>query len=142
MEVASVQTLANYETEITFPPGPAGILLEPVVRCGNRAVGARIAAFPPSSNVDLLPFFVRNRASASPSKVSHLAADHLSVGAVLVAVDGVCTKNQSFDRIMAILHERSAATRALRFKDVEAAWLNSTTRGSPSLEVPTPFARC
>ena len=50
--VAEVATLADYETVISFPPGSAGILLEPLVKVGNRAVGARVVGFAPALGED------------------------------------------------------------------------------------------
>lgn len=137
---ATVQTYPSiFETEVTFPLGPAGLLLEPVVRCGNRAIGARIVGFPPH-NEPPVDYFVKGRTSnpfpLSPSTdIGGLAAEHLTIGSVLMSIDGACTKNQSFDRIMTLLHEKSGQSRRLRFKDVEASWLNSANRGSPSLQV-------
>jgi len=110
--MAEVVTLPDFETDICFPPGPAGILLEPVVRCGNRAIGARIVGFAPSSeeihNQDLFVQKAHPASSAagvvSPSAhIGDLAAEHLNVGAVLVSLDDVCTKSLSFDRIMVSL---------------------------------------
>ena len=100
-EVAVV-TLPDYETEIKFPPGPAGLLLEAVVKCGNLAVGARIVAFSPASGQD---FFVQGRTrspypGSPPASIGALAAEHLNIGSVLTRLDDVCTKHLSFDRIM------------------------------------------
>ncbi len=136
MECGSVLTFPDHEIELTFSPGPAGILLEAVVRCENRAIGARVVGFPPSLDTD---FFVQGRTTSpyptSPSAIPTLASEYLAVGVILVSIDAVCTKNMSFDRIMTLLHAKSSTTRRLRFKDVEAAWLNSANRGSPSMEV-------
>ena len=106
---AEVITLADYETEITFPKGPVGILLEPVVRFGNRKVGARITGFSPSGDQD---FFVKGRTSSpfpgSPSTpLGELAVEHLRCGNVLTLLDDICTKNMSFDRIMVRMRDDS-----------------------------------
>ena len=99
IEEAEVSTLPNYETSIKFPPGPAGILLEPVVRCGNRSVGARVVGFADASSAP--DFFLQSPIAdpASPSLVGTLAAEHLSVGSVLMQLDDVSTQHLSFDRI-------------------------------------------
>jgi hypothetical protein len=165
MMEAEVSTLPNYETDIKFPPGPAGILLEPVVRCGNRSIGARVVGFAAAAADQ--DFFLKSPIAdpASPSVIVHtLAAEHVCLGSVLMQLDDVCTQHLSFDRIMvrptplsrrrfyfrappshlallvcfrmqALLHEKARQTRRMRFKDVKASWMHSATRGSPSMEV-------
>jgi hypothetical protein len=101
MMEAEVSTLPNYEIDIVFPPGPAGILLEPVVRCGNRSIGARVVGF--ADNAADEDFYLKSPISdpASPSTNVHtLAAENVSLGAVLMQLDFVCTQHLSFDRIM------------------------------------------
>ena len=98
---AEVSTLPNYEIDILFPPGPAGILLEPVVRCGNRSIGARVVGF--ADNAADEDFYLKSPISdpASPSVNVHtLAAENVSLGAVLMQLDFVSTQHLSFDRIM------------------------------------------
>ena len=104
--VAEVATLADYETVISFPPGSAGILLEPLVKVGNRAVGARVVGFAPALGEDpadrgqgWASRFVSSP-SAPATTLGSLAAEHLSLGSVLVRIDEDDCKHLSFDRIM------------------------------------------
>jgi len=88
--------LAEYETEVTFPPGAAGILFEPVIRCGSRATGARVVGFSPMGASDATGLI----SPTGSSEAGAIASEHVNVGSVLVLVDDVCTKTMSFDRIM------------------------------------------
>jgi hypothetical protein len=99
---ANVKYLSNFETEILFPPGPAGFALEPVVRAGSRAVGARIVGFLPSSDRDVNLY--RNSSPYpypnSQSNFGDLASKHLTIGSVMQSIDDECVRNKSFDCIM------------------------------------------
>lgn len=102
MEIDSVKKLPNNETEILFPPGPAGFALEPVVRNGTRAIGATVTAFLPTSDRDVNLY--RNSSPypypKTKSNFGDLASQHLTIGSVMQEIDGECVRNKSFDCIM------------------------------------------
>lgn len=111
----------NYLVELQFGPGPLGLSLSPVIRCGTRAIGARVTGFTSSEDGTI----------GQAERMNEFSACELCVGDVLESMDGTCAKYTSFDRIMASLLANQQNTRRLRFRNVEAAWLHSLNRGSP-----------
>ena len=82
-----------FEIELNFPPGNSGVFLVPVIRSGNRAIGARIESL------------------ASNDEEPNALHASLCRGFVLQAIDGICTKHLSYDRINTLLTARSSRQR-------------------------------
>lgn len=102
MEDDNVKIVSDYETEILFPPGAAGFALEPVVRNGTRAVGAKITSFLPSSDREV-NLYRNSSPYPYPNTRSHfgdLASKHLAIGSIMQTIDDECVRNKSFDCIM------------------------------------------
>lgn len=115
---------------VQAPSGSLGLSFSPVIRCGTRAIGARVTAVLGSEG----------EGGEDPKENCPLRG-LVAEGDVLEGIDGTATTHLSFDRIMCLLRAASQRPRTLRFRDVRAAWQHSANRSSPRRQVGQPHAR-
>lgn len=111
---------------ITFPPGPMGLELEPVIISSEREIGCRVKDF----------YFGVDHDGINEDYV----LKNIAVGDIISCISGQVVLSSKFSDILDILRSLKGTSRTIIFKNISASWNRSNERSerdslSPSRRV-------
>lgn len=104
---SSSSTKASGLYEVTFPPGPMGLELEPVIISSERRLGCRIKDF----------YFGLDHQGIEAVYLQ----SKVNIGDVISHVNGKSLLSQKFDEILELLRTMKNTSRVIVFKNISAS---------------------